>query len=99
MIIDLSEIKKLRVNIKIPNKFLKKKIMKIKRKFIFSLIILIPSSFVGIFFFKDIDVLKNSFRKFIQETITEENRGLVKKFLLPFREIDILKNLYKSTAS
>ena len=74
--------------------------MKIKRNFLFSLIILFPASFIGIFFLKNIDTLKISFRKFIQENITEDNRSLVKKFLLPYREIDILKkNLYKATAS
>ena len=74
--------------------------MKIKRNIFLFLFIIIPASFIGIFFLKDINVLKNSFRKFIQENITEENRALVKKFIFPYREIDILKkNLYKTTAT
>ena len=71
--------------------------MKFKRRLFIYLILFVPTSTIVLDYFGRIDFLKMTITNLIQKNISVENRRKVKKYFLPYREIDILQKRFDET--
>ncbi len=74
--------------------------MRIKKKLLLLLFILLPITITSSLYLYGIEGTKSSILKIFRTSLNEKNRLLIKKYLLPFREIEILRrHKYRTDAT